>query len=811
MSGIIEESPRSPQAHPASKTVVSSSDVVPRKCVCSVVDNGLNQLHERETPGVVGNAKCVQFSGVVVYSFAREQGFSSIPDTGWCSLGMARHHFSVSRYDLHHHQILIRLRRRRRRMLSHNSRVVLNRNNFGKSILSHGLRTKRITNPSAFCDETRMSPGDSCRVPNFPSPPPLSPQLVPERSAFPEFSSPLTGGTSCNAQATPPPPCLSPPSPRRVLANLEDSLINSNVTSYPESFDTDSEASLDHIPTVHNLKTVRSSRSRGKLLPIHASARIRMLKESGVTRLDESEREVCLSVRATRSRIGCDCGPRYPCTPGRCSCIEDGVQCQVDKAAFPCSCLAASCHNPSGRTEFSHEQVRAYVHNVLHRVNGEYSSTATSSHSASPQLSIKTPTTLSESSSHTDFAESSLCGNKACSPSRRVKFTPPLKPRKGAFRLSSGQPTCDKQIKSSLPLPSSGSTQSFSGCNQIDGRSSPALFASTPTTLDPPVCRVLFHEAEPALPMTCGPNFEHSSTSFINNIDQAPTPERHTGSIVEPPTSTLNHSLSATALSVHSLNKSQFVGLEQNFCPLIATELLNEPYEVSLSVTDSQLITNGHVPSECDRIANPNSQARLDETDQLPATLTRKQSELAHSVSDCLSCTNLRNDGLRIIAPPSPDSFCDISLTSGVFCDPVHLAFNDNLARRNSHQCESAPSLSPKLPNKLCTPTDYASYRLAGTNLISRSAPNSPCSDTPSSLSRLSLRRRAIPRLPVTPSRRMPRSPRLLHFSSAMLKRKLPQSNLVEQNVNVACRSSGVQSPLTRAVRSPTHLENSGL
>ncbi|KAF6778577.1 hypothetical protein AHF37_01794 [Paragonimus kellicotti] len=658
-----------------------------------------------------------------------------------------------------------------------------------------------------------MSPGDSCRVPNFPSPPPLSPQLISERSAFPEFSSPLINGTNCNAQATPPPPCLSPPSPRRVLANLEDSIINSNVISYPESFDTDSEASLDHIPTVHNLKAVRSSRSSGKLLPIHASARIRMLKESGVTRLDESEREVCLSVRATRLRIGCDCGPRYPCTPGRCACIEDGVQCQVDKAAFPCSCLAASCHNPSGRTEFSHEQVRAYVHNVLHRVNGEYCSTTTSSHSINPPLSIKTPTTLNESSPHTDFAESLLCEDKACFPSRRVKFTPPLKPRKGAFRLSSGQPTRGKQnvIKSSLSSPSSGSTQPFSGCDQTDGRFSPALFASTPTTLDPPVCRVLFHESKPALPMTCGPNLAHSSTPTGAFDDQAPTLEQHTESIIELPNSTLNHSLPATALSMPSPNKSQLVGLKQNFCTQIATELPSEQREVSLSVTDNQLITNGHIPTECDHIAAPSLQTWLDETSQMPTTLTHKRSELAHAVSDYLPCTHFTNDGLKIVAPPFPDSFCDISLTSGAFCDSVHLAFNDNLARRSSHQCESAPSLSPMRPNQLCTPTDYANFRLAGTNLISRSAPNSPCSDTPSSLSRLSLRRRAIPRLPVTPSRRMPRSPRLLHFSSAMLKRRLPQSNLVEQNVNVACRSSGVQSPLTRAVRSPPLLENSEL
>ncbi|KAF8569808.1 hypothetical protein P879_06477 [Paragonimus westermani] len=808
MSGSIEESPRSPQVSPVLKTVAPPGDIIPSKSTDSdcAIDNGLKKLGEHAKPSVVGSAKCVQFSGVVIYSFAREQGFSSIPDTGWCSLGMARHHFSVTRYDMHHYQILIRLRRRRRRMLLQNSRALLNRNNVGRPILPHGLRTKRISSLSTFCDETRMSPGDSCRVPNFPSPPPLSPQLIPERSTLPEFSSPLTNGTSCNAQATPPPPCLSPPSPRRVLANFEDSLVNSNTVSYPESLDTDSEASLDHIPTMHNLKTVRSSRS--KLLPIHASARIRMLKESGVTRLDESERAVCLSVRATRSRIGCDCGPRHPCTPGRCSCIEDGVQCQVDKAAFPCSCLATSCHNPNGRTEFSHEQVRAYVHNVLQRVNGEYCSTATSSHSVNPQLAVKTPTTLNQSSSHFDFAEPSMYEGKTCSPLQKATFTPPLKLRRGAAKLSAGQLTRDKQNMIKDPSPSPSHT--FSGCSQTDGRSSPALCASTPTTLDSPVCRVLFRESEPASPMTCGLNLTRSSKPTGVFADQSGTPEQRTDSMMEVPNSASNQSLPATTLSAHSPNASQSAGLVHSFYTPIPTELPNKPHEVSISVVDNQLITTKHVPTECDHIVDPSLHAWLDKTDQIPTTLTYKQSELVHTVSDCLPCTNFANDGLKMTVTSSPDSFCDISLTSGVFCDSVHVAFGDNLARRSSHQCESAPSQSPVRPYKPHIPTDYATYRLAGTNLISRSAPNSPCSNTPSSLTRLSLRRRAIPRLPITP-RRMPRSPRLLNFSPATLRRKVPQCNLVEKNVNVACGISGVQSPLTQAVRSPPHVENSGL
>lgn len=46
---------------------------------------------------------------------------------------------------------------------------------------------------------------------------------------------------------------------------------------------------------------------------------------------DESERLVCSYLRAARSRVGCDCGPRNPCLPGLCPCSINEIPCQVCK------------------------------------------------------------------------------------------------------------------------------------------------------------------------------------------------------------------------------------------------------------------------------------------------------------------------------------------------------------------------------------------------------------------------------------------------------------------------------------------------
>lgn len=301
--------------------------------------------------------KAVRFSVAVVYSFAREQGFCTVPDTGWCSLGMAWQHFGVSRYDIHHHQLLSRLRRKLHHASSRGKRCwTLKRR---ESAVRHCARNV-VSNTVSFDWSLHWNPNISNKALGFTSPPPLSPHANGDQTSMATFG---YDETSFHSRFTPPPPCLSPPSPRRVLAHLDESFGNVNFTP-SDTVETDSEASVDHMSA--SLRPAQ--RKKRKLSPIHASVRLRLLRESGVIQLDESERGICLNIRASRSHAGCACGPANPCLPEKCSCIEDGVQCQVDRACFPCSCSSETCCNPHGRTEFPQEEVRAYVLSVLRQV-----------------------------------------------------------------------------------------------------------------------------------------------------------------------------------------------------------------------------------------------------------------------------------------------------------------------------------------------------------------------------------------------------------------------------------------------------------
>ncbi|CAH8867205.1 unnamed protein product [Trichobilharzia szidati] len=317
--------------------------------------------------GSSGKSKSVNFSDVTTYSFERQQGSSSIPDTGWCTIGMAQKHFGVSRLDLHQYRLLRRLRRKQRGLNALKDETGVNTSNRGRGRGRMRGRAKRVNNNC-------RSPGDSCRVPNF-SPPPLSPQVG---SDNPLFTETLTDGV----YATPPPPYLTPPSPRRLVYCLDDPSLCTSVFNSLDLMDTDSEASLDHAPPLSSPGRKKSSRQ--KLMPLNSAERIRLLRSSGITKIDGSERLVCSFIRTMRSRVGCNCGPTDSCKPGRCSCADEGIPCQVDRESFPCTCAATGCCNPSGRNEFSREQVRAHAEHVLARVS-----------SKSPIKPVKSPRNVS--------------------------------------------------------------------------------------------------------------------------------------------------------------------------------------------------------------------------------------------------------------------------------------------------------------------------------------------------------------------------------------------------------------------------------
>ncbi|CAI2738527.1 unnamed protein product, partial [Dicrocoelium dendriticum] len=214
--------------------------------------------------------KAVRFSVVVVYSFAREQGFCTIPDTGWCSLGMAWQHFGVSRYDIHHHQLLARLRRK------HHHSSLRGKRYWGlkrKESVARHCTFNMASKSASFDGSLHCSPNVSHKTLGIASPPPLSPHTDGDQAAIATFGCDENGIYS---RFTPPPPCLSPPSPRRVLAHLNESFGNVSFT-LSDALETDSEASVDQIST--SLKPAQHKKR--KLSPIHASVRLRLLRESG--------------------------------------------------------------------------------------------------------------------------------------------------------------------------------------------------------------------------------------------------------------------------------------------------------------------------------------------------------------------------------------------------------------------------------------------------------------------------------------------------------------------------------------------------
>lgn len=208
--------------------------------------------------------KSIHFSEVTIYSFAREQGFSSVPDSGWCTLGMAKRHFNVSRLQVQQHCLLQRLKRKRKHLEKiENENFAFNGIRLKNK--SKG-RSRQANGHKVFCL------GDSKRVPEFLAPPILSPQIN-EKYSFSHVFMPSEVHSTT-------PPCLSPPSPGR-LCTIDDSVVIANSVLSIESLDTDSETSLDQMPSIsHQMSRIRGKR-RKKLMPIQPSARIKILKSSG--------------------------------------------------------------------------------------------------------------------------------------------------------------------------------------------------------------------------------------------------------------------------------------------------------------------------------------------------------------------------------------------------------------------------------------------------------------------------------------------------------------------------------------------------
>lgn len=100
------------------------------------------------------------------------------------------------------------------------------------------------------------------------------------------------------------------------------------------------------------------------LQPVPVKQRRALLRESGVNKIDSTEKEECRDIRQSREFCGCDC--RVYCDESTCQCSLAGIKCQVDRLNFPCGCARESCGNVNGRIEFNPIRVRThFIHTIM--------------------------------------------------------------------------------------------------------------------------------------------------------------------------------------------------------------------------------------------------------------------------------------------------------------------------------------------------------------------------------------------------------------------------------------------------------------
>jgi hypothetical protein len=96
--------------------------------------------------------------------------------------------------------------------------------------------------------------------------------------------------------------------------------------------------------------------------------RRRMLLECGVDELDESEAHEIELIRHSRTQCGCACKEKnMVCGEAgvACSCVANGIPCQLDRTRYPCACTLKKCKNPYGVKRFDYRSVLRHYKKVL--------------------------------------------------------------------------------------------------------------------------------------------------------------------------------------------------------------------------------------------------------------------------------------------------------------------------------------------------------------------------------------------------------------------------------------------------------------
>ena len=106
--------------------------------------------------------------------------------------------------------------------------------------------------------------------------------------------------------------------------------------------------------------------------PIATRQRRTLLKQAGLGKLDNSEKDELTLIRRSREICGCSCRrDTGGCQPTTCECYLNGIACQVDRLTFPCPCATMICKNPCGRLEFNQNRVRNHFFQTITRLEAE--------------------------------------------------------------------------------------------------------------------------------------------------------------------------------------------------------------------------------------------------------------------------------------------------------------------------------------------------------------------------------------------------------------------------------------------------------
>lgn len=92
-----------------------------------------------------------------------------------------------------------------------------------------------------------------------------------------------------------------------------------------------------------------------------------LIASNGVV-MEPSEAQEIAQVRKSREKCGCSC--KDSCETDACSCKANGIQCQLDRGRYPCSCAIRRCKNPFGLKRFDWKAVRQRYESVL-AIGGE--------------------------------------------------------------------------------------------------------------------------------------------------------------------------------------------------------------------------------------------------------------------------------------------------------------------------------------------------------------------------------------------------------------------------------------------------------